>query len=120
MFKYANLSEHQKKLRRKASNAWAKRNRQKTSFLLRNWTKKRMEWFYSIKRKNICIICGENDFRCLDYHHKDPSKKIDNIQSMVTHKSVKEILNEIEKCEVICTNCHRKIHFPKHYSTPTK
>ena len=54
---------------------------------------------------------GENHSACLDFHHKDASKKdfsVANIKGMGWGKE--KVLLEIQKCMVVCANCHRKIH----------
>lgn len=57
-----------------------------------------------------CIKCGESDWRCLDYHHRDPSQKVANISSLVGRASWtwERVLEEIAKCDLLCANCHRK------------
>ena len=50
-------------------------------------------------------------FVCLDFHHIDPSKKEGNIAKIITSISRKFLLSELEKCIVLCTNCHRKVHY---------
>lgn len=72
----------------------------------------RRDWFREIKSKYNCIKCGEYDIACLDFHHIDPKTKLFQLggssKSMFTEE---QILNEIKKCEVLCANCHRKLHF---------
>ena len=59
--------------------------------------------------ENPCIDCGEDDIRCLDFDHRDPSTKLANVSQLVaTHVRWQRILEEIEKCDVRCANCHRK------------
>ena len=69
------------------------------------------EWYIEYRSKLSCIRCLENDPICLDFHHIDPSTKIEEVPLMV-HKgcSIQTILNEIAKCIVLCANCHRKEH----------
>jgi hypothetical protein len=57
-----------------------------------------------------CIDCGETDLRVLDFDHRDPSIKSYNIGRLTngSHCSWKKILTEISKCDVRCSNCHRK------------
>ena len=65
-------------------------------------------WVDSIKEKSGCVVCGEKDAACLDFHHcagKDYA-----ISSMLRSYSRESILLEIAKCVVICANCHRKLH----------
>ena len=59
--------------------------------------------------QNPCIDCGEADPRCLEFHHIDPSTKKANVSKMIqTCASLKAIKHEITKCQVLCSNCHRK------------
>jgi len=58
-----------------------------------------------------CSTCPEKDYRCLDYHHLDPTNKVDNVAQLVGQGvSWVNILKEIKKCIVLCANCHRKLH----------
>jgi len=60
-------------------------------------------------KKNGCIICKEMELCCLELHHLDPASK-DFTIGMNRAMSVKRILAEIEKCVVLCSNCHKKVH----------
>jgi hypothetical protein len=63
------------------------------------------------KRSHPCIRCGESTPCCLDFHHVDPSKKIDVLTQMANRGfGIKRILEEIAKCVILCANCHRKEH----------
>jgi hypothetical protein len=63
---------------------------------------------YKIERG--CVQCGERRGPCLEFHHKDPTTKEGNISIMLVKWSVKRLLVEAEKCDVICANCHRMLH----------
>lgn len=56
-----------------------------------------------------CKLCNETEVACLDFHHLDPSMKEDNLARMDTC-SISKIKEEIRKCVVLCSNCHRKLH----------
>ena len=57
-----------------------------------------------------CIGCGEKDPSCLDFHHGDgKTDKLGDISKMRRFGKVR-LLAEIEKCDVLCSNCHRKHH----------
>ena len=63
------------------------------------------------EHKTCCKICGENERVCLDFHHVDPSKKhLDISQMYRAGWSKRRILDEIAKCVILCSNCHRKYH----------
>lgn len=57
-----------------------------------------------------CLRCDETDWRCLDYHHRDPSQKVANVSEVVGRASWtwERVLTEIAKCDLLCANCHRK------------
>lgn len=61
-----------------------------------------------------CIYCGESHPACLEFHHRDPSNKVGNISEMIPNGySLDSIMKEIEKCDVLCSNCHAKKEFEK-------
>jgi hypothetical protein len=57
-----------------------------------------------------CVKCGETDPACLDFHHRNG--KADKLGDIATIRRFgkERILAEIAKCDVLCTNCHRKLH----------
>lgn len=57
-----------------------------------------------------CFFCKENEPVCLDFHHKNPNEKEGNVGNLITKAGEKRTLEEIEKCVVVCSNCHRKLH----------
>lgn len=63
------------------------------------------------KRQLACEKCGYNEYMCaLDFHHIDDTKEI-NISDVCRHGwSFQRLLTEIQKCQVLCANCHRVIH----------
>ncbi len=68
-------------------------------------------WFKELKNSLKCASCGENTSVCLDFHHDNEKNKDHNISSMIKRGFSKEkILEEIEKCTILCANCHRKFH----------
>ena len=57
-----------------------------------------------------CIICGEKDPCCLDFHHlRDKEFEIGQTMDV----TVEKLNNEANKCVVLCANCHRKLHAGK-------
>lgn len=53
--------------------------------------------------------CGETEPVCLDFHHLDMSEK-DFIISQNKNRSWESLQSELQKCVVLCSNCHRKVH----------
>ena len=60
------------------------------------------------KLKDIpCMDCGvEYPHYVMDFDHRDPSTKFKTIARMVGY-SLKRVQEEIDKCDVVCANCHR-------------
>jgi hypothetical protein len=78
---------------------------------------------YILSKKNVpCMDCG-NTFPgcCMDFHHisedKDPVLKRNgrgkSMGVIMKKWSIKKIDEEISKCVVICSNCHRIRHHRK-------
>lgn len=72
---------------------------------------------YKIKEKAVeylggkCCKCGYNKcLGALDFHHKDPSKKEFRIAESNT-KSWDRTKKELDKCILVCANCHRELHW---------
>jgi hypothetical protein len=56
-----------------------------------------------------CEICGEDDPIVLEFDHIDTSIKKTTISRLISgHASWDRIMIEIEKCRVLCANCHRR------------
>ena len=65
----------------------------------------------AIKAEAGCYRCGIHDFRCLEFHHLDPTTKAFNISTELGKSiSIKRLLAEISKCIVLCANCHKLEH----------
>jgi hypothetical protein len=74
------------------------------------------EWFFDYKKNLACMECGANHPAVLDFHHTDPSQKIADIAKMVAQLLSKDtIKKEIDKCVVLCANCHRVQHWNLRY-----
>ena len=63
-----------------------------------------------ITNNKSCSFCGENEPCCLDFHHIDPSLKKMSISAAFRSVSKERVLSEINKCVILCANCHRKLH----------
>lgn len=75
--------------------------------------KRNKDWFVEYKRNEKCLCCGESDIAVLDFHHT--RNKIKEVSRMAYDiMSIKKLLIEIKKCVVLCSNCHRKLHYYKY------
>jgi len=58
-----------------------------------------------------CQTCGyDKCTSALDFHHKDESLKSFGISTKGYTRSWKAVIEEIEKCFLLCANCHREVH----------
>lgn len=69
------------------------------------------EWWSDYKSKLVCSSCGEDRHWCLDFHHTNPAEKDSEVSSMLHRASMRAIMEEIEKCVVLCRNCHSDLHY---------
>ncbi|RNJ25276.1 homing endonuclease associated repeat-containing protein [Halosegnis longus] len=97
------LSPHQR---------WYRKNRDRQQGKKKRRRKELRAWLAEYKREHCqCERCGESDPACLDFHHPDGVEKRDGVARMVNRAFSKaSIREEIEKCIVLCANCHRKEH----------
>ena len=72
--------------------------------------KKRTQNIEEFKKTLVCRKCGETRFYLLDFHHRDPAQK-DYTISNRTRTNLEDMLNEIDKCDPLCSNCHREWHY---------
>lgn len=62
-----------------------------------------------LKMERGCQKCGMKDGRCLDFHHRDRASKIATVAEL-SHNCMATALREAEKCDVLCSNCHKLEH----------
>jgi len=81
-----------------------------------NWrnthTKTRLEKkekIQEIKKTKFCLKCGEKRHYVLDFHHTEPKNKTFQI-SQGEGRGWKAIEEEMDKCLVLCKNCHAEFH----------
>ena len=83
--------------------------RNKQSYLARN--SRAYSKFRRIIREaksRPCADCGiQYPYYVMDFDHRDGASKEFALNS-VSRKTERAILREIEKCDVVCSNCHRE------------
>ena len=58
-----------------------------------------------------CEICGYDlCIEALEFHHKDTSSKDFGISQKGYTRSWKKVVEELNKCMMVCANCHRELH----------
>ena len=90
--------------------SWYRRNREKhgadvkkNNTRYRKMSKVKMDELKSAP----CVDCGGTFPPCvMDFDHLDADTKIGNVSRLVV-SSLRLALVEVEKCELVCANCHR-------------
>lgn len=60
--------------------------------------------------KTPCVKCGESRPWVIQFHHKDYREKKFDI-SKCAGRSEESVLDEIDKCVCLCSNCHDEFHY---------
>jgi hypothetical protein len=71
---------------------------------------KRVDQLLGRLKSTGCFACGYT--RCpaaLEFHHRDKTEKLFPI-SIARARSEVEVMAELEKCTLLCSNCHREVH----------
>lgn len=59
-----------------------------------------------------CSICQyDKNVAALEFHHKDPTQKDFAISRKGYTRSWDKVKIELDKCILVCSNCHREIHY---------
>ncbi len=86
-------------------NHYAKNRDRRSSQTRKRWAERR-EWLDTLKTDTPCIDCGNTYHpRAMQWHHLNGEDKLFGVSQM-TGKRKETILKEIEKCILICANCH--------------
>lgn len=85
-------------------------NKNKEKYKEKNTKRKIVIREYVNSFKIKCSQCEESHIACLDFHHLE-DKELDIAQMQQRMWSNDRIKKEINKCVVLCANCHRKLHY---------
>lgn len=67
-----------------------------------------------LQRGRKCERCGyDKNLSALEFHHRNPEEKEFTLDSRHFSNTKIEVLqSELDKCELLCANCHRELHNP--------
>ena len=88
----ANSDKYKKRRRERGDNGRAKVRVRVTEYL----------------SQHPCVDCGETSRAILEFDHRDPAQKRLPVSRLAESGGWRTVLQEIEKCDVRCANCHRK------------
>lgn len=70
---------------------------------------KTIEYLAQYLKSHPCVDCGETDILVLEFDHISKTNKTEEVNKIVSSRSsLLKVMNEIEKCQVRCANCHRR------------
>ena len=89
---------------------WKERNK------IKNQKIKNILSEFRVELGGKCIKCNESREHLLDFHHIEPKKKEGVIADILGwsgfgENAIKKARNELNKCILLCSNCHRDFHF---------
>lgn len=67
-----------------------------------------------------CKVCGESRWWVLDFHHNGKDKKSGEISRMAKRGLSPTVMKEIDKCDLLCANCHRDVHHKARMKEPKR
>lgn len=82
--------------------------RDKNSTTGKRWSIRGAKRLFEYLQEHPCIQCGETDVILLDFDHRDPKTKEHNISQLIRKVGWDKVLEEINKCDVLCVSCHRR------------
>ena len=92
------------------SKQWDRKNK---SLRHKQWIKRKkenQEILHNLK-VNGCAICGYNKYDgALEFHHVNPKDKIFPLSADYMGKKTDDMIKELNKCILLCSNCHKEIH----------
>jgi hypothetical protein len=68
------------------------------------------EKWKTFKSTLACVQCGQNHPATLDFHHIERHPDNRKVNKLLTNKAYKQAAEEVKKCMVLCSNCHRIHH----------
>lgn len=84
------------------------RRRAMTYECTRRQREKTKKWFEEIRTNKPCTDCGNiYPYYVMDFDHLPQYNKIKCVSTFASGGSQKRMEQEIKKCELVCSNCHR-------------
>lgn len=72
------------------------------------------EWAVEYKGGRCCLCGYDKCIKALEFHHTDRSDKEFGISSKGYTRSWEKVKSELDKCILVCANCHREIEAGLH------
>jgi hypothetical protein len=90
-----------------AQKAWYEKNKEISYIRSQKSRNLKRETIRKIKESSPCKDCSVSyPYYVMHFDHLDSSDKINKVSSIVQNFGIKHALKEIEKCELVCSNCY--------------
>lgn len=118
--RYNNYVKHNKEKRVTITNNWKSNNPEKVKAYWRKYNKETSEKLSAILRPlkdKPCMDCNQSyPYYVMDFDHRDPSTKVACVGHIHKFRTEEKLLKEIEKCDLVCSNCHRVRTYKRNHS----
>lgn len=107
-------NEESKARRHEYDKVWYQRHKERLRQKRKQHDAELRAWLEQYKSQLHCIYCNENHPACLQFHHRDQQGKSFNIGGIIgrwRYMTLKRLQEEINKCDILCGNCHAKLHW---------
>lgn len=92
-----------------AQHEWYKKNKELTYERSKSSRQRNKQVIREIKESSPCSDCKEfYPYYIMQFDHIEPNNKIGGVNRLLTTSSIGTVLNEVDKCELVCANCHAK------------
>ena len=79
--------------------------------------KKLKEYVRNSKENQKCIDCGRKyRYWMLDFDHRPNTEKLCELSHCFYLSTIEKVQAEIDKCDLVCTNCHRDRTYIRQHS----
>jgi hypothetical protein len=93
--------------RREALRRWYRNHKDEQIQRVKQYSLKIREEVYQYKSSTPCMDCGQQyPYYVMEFDHVR-GEKVANIADMINKNTTLRVWDEIEKCELVCANCHR-------------
>jgi ATPase subunit of ABC transporter with duplicated ATPase domains len=127
---YKDLTEEKKEKLRQNSRNYYKNNKEARKLAHQEWVKQNKIYIRTKQREDKrlrkiraveylggrCNKCGKDWHPAIyEFHHTDPTTK-DRDPSKMLQLSWERLTSELDKCVLLCANCHRLTHHEENYA----
>lgn len=92
--------------RKKYQADYYQRNKEAYAVAAKARRKARNDYVIKLKSENPCVDCGKFYHYCQMQYDHIGTDKVTEVSKLVKNGTIDKIQAEIDKCELVCANCH--------------